>query len=124
MIAWIRLHVDAGRTVIIAIKRIRVEMTQQGGDEGFMIFWHTDLVGWITCRKQGVEETMEFASAYKTDIAYLHRPIWVPWTWPPHGMSIRRILNCKLFAKDVAVGHRDRKGQGKLSKPMGWWKVL
>jgi hypothetical protein len=28
MIAWVRVYADPGRTVIIAIKRIRVEMIQ------------------------------------------------------------------------------------------------
>jgi hypothetical protein len=108
MIARVRLYADPGRTVIIAIKRIYVEMIQQVGDEGLMILWHAEFVGWIVCGKQGVEKTMEIASAYETDIANLHGPIRVLWTWPPQGMSVRRILDCKLFAKDLVVGHRDR----------------
>jgi hypothetical protein len=70
-------------------------------------------VGWIVCWKQGVEKSMKIATTYETDIANLHGPIGVPWIWPPQGMSIRRILDCKLFAEDVVVGHRDRKGAGK-----------
>jgi hypothetical protein len=116
MIARVRLHNDPGRTVIIAIERHRVKMIRQFGDEGLIIFRQAELVRWIVCWKQGVEKTMEIASSYKTDIAYLHRPIWVPWTWPPQGMSVRRVLDCKLFAEDVVVGHRDRNGQGKLSR--------
>jgi hypothetical protein len=83
MIAWVRLYADPGRTVILAIKRICVEMNHPLGGERFMIFWHAVLMGWIVCWKQGVEKTMEIASAYETDIAYLHGPIWVAWTWPP-----------------------------------------
>jgi hypothetical protein len=94
---------------MIGIKRIPVEVIRPGGDEGFMIFWHT-LVGWIVCWKQSVKKTMEFASAYETDIANMHGYIWVPWTWRPQGMSVRRILDCKLFAEDIIVSHRDRKG--------------
>lgn len=105
--AWVRLYADPGRTVIIAIKRIRIEVIQQAGDEGFMIFWDAELVGGIVCRKEGVEKTMEFASAYKADIADFHRSIWVLRTWPPQGVSIGRILDGKLFTEDVVVGHRE-----------------
>ena len=115
MIALVRLYADSGRTVIIATKRIRVEMIQHVRYEGFMIFWHAEHVGWIICWKQGVEKTMEFASAYETDVANFDGPIRVLWAWPPQGMSIGRILDSKLFAEDVEVGHWDRKGQGKLS---------
>ena len=107
MIAWVRLYADPSGTVIIAIKRINVEMIQQVGYEGLMIFWHAEFVGWIVRGKQGVEKTMEIASAYEADIANLHGPIWILWTWPPQGMSVRRILDCKLFAEDLVVGHRD-----------------
>jgi hypothetical protein len=119
MIAWVRLYDDPGRTVIITIERFRVEMIGQFGDQGFIMFWHAELVRRIVCWKEGVEKTMEIASAYETDIAYLHGPIWVTWTWPPQGMSVRRILDCKLIAEDVVVGHRDSEGQRKLSTPVG-----
>jgi hypothetical protein len=87
-----------------------------------MTFWHAELVGWMVCWKEGVEKTMEIASAYETDIAYLNGPIRVPWTRPPQGMSIRRILDCKLFAKDVVVGHQDHNSQRRLSAlvEVGW----
>ena len=77
-----------------------------------MIFRYSKLVGWMICWKQGVEKTMEFALAYETDVANLHGPIWVPWIRPPQGMSVRRILDGKLFAEDVIVGHRDHEPQG------------
>jgi hypothetical protein len=116
MIAWVRLYAYPGRTVIITSKSFRAVMIRQFGDEGFMILWHAELVGWIVCRKQSVEEAMEIASAYESNITYLHRPIWVTWTWPPQGMSVRRILDCKLIAENVVVGHRDSKK--KLSAPV------
>ncbi len=115
MIAWVRLHVDPGRTIMIASKRTSVKMIRQVGDEGLMVFWHAALVGWIVCWKQGVEKTMEFASAYETNVADLHRLIRVPWTRLPQGMSIQGILDGKLFAEDVAVGHqRSQKSRRKL----------
>jgi hypothetical protein len=80
-----------------------------------MMFWHAELVRWVICRKQGIEKAMEIASADETDIANVHGPIWVPRTRPPQGMSVRRILDCKLIAKDVEVGHWDSKGQGTLN---------
>jgi hypothetical protein len=73
--AWVRFHADSGRTVIILTKKTRVEMIRQVGDERFIMFWHASLVGGIVGRKQGVEKTMEFASAYEADIANLHGPI-------------------------------------------------
>jgi hypothetical protein len=109
MISRVRLDADPSRTEIIAIERFRAKMIQQFGDEGLMIFWHAKLVRWIVCRKQGVEKTMKIASSYETDIAYLNGPIWVTWTGPPQGMSVRGILDCKLITEDVVVGHRDSK---------------
>jgi hypothetical protein len=85
-----------------------------------MIFWHAELVGWVVCWEEGVEKTMEIASAYKTDIAYLNRPIWVPWTRPPQSMSIRRILAYKLFAEYVVVGHRTATVKENFQRSWGW----
>ena len=92
-----------------------MEMIRQVGNEWLMIFWHASVMGWVICWKQGIEKTMEIASAYKTDITNLHGPLGVPWTWAPQGMSVRRILDCKLFAEDLVVGHRYSKSQGSLS---------
>ena len=111
MMTWVRLYADPSRTVMIEIKNIRAEMIRQLGDEGFIIFWDAELLGWIVCWKQSVEKTMEIASANETNIANLHWLIWVTWTWPPQGMSIRRILHCKLFAEDLVVGHQKSTGQ-------------
>jgi hypothetical protein len=80
-------------------------MIQQTWDKGFMIFWHASLVGWIVCWQQGIEKTVESAFANETDVADLHGPIRVPWFRLPQCMSERRILDCKLFTKDVVVGH-------------------
>ena len=107
MTVQVSFYADPGRTVIIATKKTRIEMIQQGGDKGFMMFWNASFLGWVICRKQGVEKTMEFASEYETDVADSHGPIWFPWTWLPKGMSVRRIVDCKLFAEDVVVGHQD-----------------
>ena len=92
-------------------------MIKQGGDEGLIIFWHSSLMRRIIGWEQGVEKTMEFASAYETNIANLHGPIRVPRTWPPQGMSVRRILDGELLAEDVVVGHRESKAQGNLLMP-------
>ena len=84
MISRVRLYADTGRAVIITIERVRVKMTiQQVENKRLMIFWHAELVGWIVCWKQGIEKTMEIASTDEADIANLHGPIRVPWTWPP-----------------------------------------
>ena len=108
MIARIRIYADPGRTIMITAQKTRVEMIQRGGDKRLIIFWHAELVGWMIGWKQGVEKTVEFASTYKTDVADLYRPIWSPRTWFPEGMSVRRILDGKLFAEDVVVGHQGR----------------
>ena len=105
MIAWVRFHADPARTIMIAIKRTTVKMIRQVGDERFIIFWHAALVGWIVCWKQGVEKAMEFAIAYKTNVANLHRFIREPWFWLPQGMSVQRIFDGKLLAENIAVGH-------------------
>ena len=129
MIAWVKIHADSGRTIMIATQRARVEMIRHGGDKRFIIFWHAELVGWMICWKQGIEETVEFASTYETNVADLYRPIWSPRTWFPEGMSVRRILDGKLFAKDVVVGHRGPQLPQELrnlSRPVGvgWGAVL
>jgi hypothetical protein len=81
-------------------------MIRQVGDEWFMIFWHAALVGWVVFWKQGVEKTAEFAFAYETNVANLHRLIRVPWTWLPQSMSVQRIFDGKLFPENIAIGHR------------------
>jgi hypothetical protein len=50
-IPWFRPYANPGRTVIIGAKRARVEMIRHGGDEGFKIFRHAVLLGWVVCRK-------------------------------------------------------------------------
>ncbi len=106
MVAWVRFHADSGRTVIIATERTCVEVIDQLGNKGFMIFWHTVFMGWVVCWKHGIEKTVEFASTYETNVTDLHGSIRFPWTWLPQSMSVRRILKGQLFAKDVIVGHR------------------
>jgi hypothetical protein len=106
MVAWVRLHADPGRTIMIATKRTSAKMIRQVGDEWFMIVWHATLMGWIVFWKQDVEKTMEFAFAYETNVANLHRLIRVPWTWLPQSMSVLGISDGKLFAKYIAFGHR------------------
>ena len=64
-----------------------------------MIFWHAVLVGWIVFWKQGVEKTIESAFAYETNVANLHRLIWVTWTWLPQSMSVLWIFDGQLFAE-------------------------
>jgi hypothetical protein len=120
MIASISFHADPGRTVIIGTKRALVDMIQQTGDKGFMVFWHALLVGWIVCWQEGVEKTIEFACAYETDVAYLHWPVRVPWVRLPQCVSERRILDCKLFAKDVVVGHLGPQGSKNDRAGWGW----
>jgi hypothetical protein len=78
MIARVSFHADPGRTINIKTKRALIDMIQQTGDQEFMIFRHAELVGCIICWKQSVEETVELASAYETD---LYGSIGIPWIW-------------------------------------------
>ena len=98
---------------MVATKRSSVEMFVKGGYEGFMIFWNAELMGWIVCWKQDVERR-KTASAYETNVADLHRPIWFSWIWLPQGVSVRRMLDGKLFAVDVVFDHRGGKGKENL----------
>ena len=81
----LNLNLDSGRTVIIGTKRTCGEVIRQGGggDEGFMIFWHSQFLGWIVCWKHGAEKTVESALEYETNVADLHGPIWICWSWIP-----------------------------------------
>jgi hypothetical protein len=117
MIAWVRLHADPGRTEIILTEKPGVKMIWRCGNEGLMIFWHASLVGWIVCWKQSVEKTMKFSSAYEANVSDLYGPIWYLWTWLPQGVSVRRILDCKLVAEDVVVGHWVSQESRNLSTP-------
>jgi hypothetical protein len=121
MIAWVRFHADPGRTIMIASKRTFVKI-RNFGNEWFMIIWHAVLVGWMVCWKQGVEKTMEFASAYETNVANLNRLIRVRWTWLPQSVSVQRIFDGKLFAKDIAVGHRGSQ-EPRRTTQRPWGKV-
>ena len=107
-IVWVILSPDSDRTVIIRIKRTCGEMIVQGEDEGFIIFWHAELLGWIVCWKQGAKKAVESAFEYETNVADLHGPIWIFWPWLPKCISVRRIPYCKLFAEDIVVGDRHR----------------
>ena len=75
------------------------------GDERFMIFWYTILVGWMVRREESVEKTVESAFAYEADVANLHGAIRGLWTRVPQGMTVRRIPACELPTKDVVVVH-------------------
>lgn len=71
-----------------------------------MVVWNTEvLMRWVICRQQDIEETVESSLANITNIANLHDVIKVPWRWLPQGMSVSGKPNCKLFAKDIVVGH-------------------
>jgi hypothetical protein len=108
---------------MIAPKRTCIEMIRKGRDEGFMVFWHAKrAVGWVVFWKQSVEKTIEFASAYKADIADLHGLIWVSWTWLPQCVSVRRIFYGKSFTEDIVVGRHLRlqlEESGELSMLLG-----
>ena len=104
---------------MIATERTGVEMFGQGGYEGFMIFWYAELVGWIVCWKQGVEKGIKSASAYETDVADLHGPIRFSWIWLPQCVSVRRMLDGKLFTVDIVFGHRGGKGKENGQRPLG-----
>jgi len=67
------------------------------------MLWY--VVGLIFYGEQSIEKTVESAIAYETDVADLHRVIRFRWTWLPKSMSVRRILDRKLFAKDIVIGH-------------------
>jgi len=46
--------------------------------------------------KKCVEKSVEPASAYETDASNLDGATQPRWTWFPQGMTVRRILDCKL----------------------------
>lgn len=62
-------------------------------------------IGLIICGKQSIEKSVKFATAYKTDVADFHWVIRFRWTRFPKSMSVCRIFDRKLFAKDIVIGH-------------------
>lgn len=80
-------------------------MTGQFEDKWFVIFWYTELVGWMIGGKKSVEETDESAFAYKTDIANLHGIMQARRTGLPQAMAVAGILARKVSTKNAVVGH-------------------
>jgi len=62
-------------------------------------------MGWMVCREQSIEKTMEFALAYVAHVTNLHGAMLATRRRLPQGVSKSRISNGKLFAKDVVVSH-------------------
>ena len=115
-----RFYADPGRTIMIYSTRTSDKMIRRLGDEFFMTFWHAVLMGFIVFRKQGVEKSMEFASAYETNVANLHMLLRVPWTRLPQCMSVRRIFDGKLFAENIALVHRGSQESRRITqRPWG-----
>ena len=71
-----------------------------------MIFWYTEIVGWMVRGKESIEKTVESTFPYKTDVTNLHGGIQFRGTGLPQSMPVCRMLYCKLGAEDVIVGHR------------------
>jgi len=76
-------------------------------------------VGLVFCGKQSIEKTVKIATAYETDVTDVHSVIRFRWTRLPKSMSVRRIFDWKLFAKDIVIGHRWPQGPRNLSMPVG-----
>jgi hypothetical protein len=67
----------------------------------------------IFCGEQSIEKTVKSSTAYETDVPDFHWVIWFCWTRLPKGMSIRRVFDRKLFAKDIEIGHQWPQGSSK-----------
>lgn len=79
-------------------------MFQDSGLERFVVIWNAEgFMGWIICRQQNIEETVESALANVTNIADTRNVR--PWRRFPKRMSVSRKPNCKLIAKNIVVGH-------------------
>jgi len=70
-----------------------------------MIFWHAEFVGRMVRGKKSIEKAVESAFTYETNIADLYGTIQPRRTRFPQGMTVCRVLDCELSAKDVVVGH-------------------
>ena len=76
-----------------------------------MILWYAELmVGRVVLGKKSIEKPVKLALAYETDIANLHASVPCPWTGLPQGMSACRILDRKLFTKNIVMGHWGSRG--------------
>jgi len=63
------------RIVVIRLDGANVDMFRWGEGKRLMILWYAELLGWVVCRKQSIEKTVEFASAYIAYVADLHGTI-------------------------------------------------
>ena len=89
---------------MIGTKRASDNVIFHAGSKLFVLVWNTDSVGRISWAKQNIEETVELAFSNKPDIANRHGGILPP-TWLPKCVSVGRILDREVMAKDVVMGH-------------------
>ena len=62
-------------------------------------------MGGMICGEKNIEESVESALANVTDVANPHDAMRIHRRRLPKGMSIPRIPNCELIAKDIVVCH-------------------
>ena len=53
-----------------------------------MVFWYAELVGWMVRGKKGIEESVESAFTYETDVANLDWAMQPRWTGLPQSMAV------------------------------------
>jgi hypothetical protein len=87
-----------------------------------MILRYAELmVGRVVLGEKSIEKPVKLALTYETDIANLHASVPCPWSGLPQGMSARRILDRKLFTKNIVMGHWGLRGPGKA---LGGYSVM
>lgn len=76
------------------------------GSKLLVLIWNTKhSMGRIIWVEQNIEKTVESSVPNETDVADCHSGISTARTWFPKRVSKGRILDCKVMAENVVMGH-------------------
>src|SRR6266702_2454303 len=100
-----RFQSDSCRTKMIGTERAGDNVIFHSRSKLCVLLWNTNSMGRIFWTKQNIEKTVELPFSNETDVANRHGGISTAWTWLPECVSIGRIFDCKVVAKNVVVGH-------------------
>jgi len=90
---------DSGRTVVAGTECAADNIVGQTRDKRLIMLWYTNLVGRMVRRKESIEETVESAFAYETDVTNFYGTIQSRWPRLPQSMSVCRIIDSKPCAR-------------------------
>jgi hypothetical protein len=99
-------------------KRASDNVIVHTGSKLFVLLWNTKSMGRICWAEQNIEKTVELPIPNETNVANRYSGIPTAWSWFPKRVSVGWILDCKVMAENVVVGHcSSAEIEGKPRKP-------